>query len=586
MAKTLIIYGSLARQRVEKEVSDWSSSVVIEVDAILPKRLKKLGPKVLSGPIFWDVEFSTTMQSQVDQLLVDFLDETVKIEGLETSYEFRKACLGITGRQMLVSHFVNFYQARQVLEEEPIEKIIVSVGSGVSVKAWQQIAEFHNLPIQVLSLDRSRPPFFWQIKRRFQRWQIKRNEKTLRNQKLRINKPLSIADKEGYFLCADPAVEKILGASSENSSWRSAPKWNNPDTKKMELLQQKYIHWSELWWTEWLKTHPIAGRSPEHLILKELCDWYCKNVYPHFATMLIQATECLKLLPPKLVLVGAMHGRSPLMWALAARGLNIKVAAYTLDDAINAQISFEPDLGLCDDISRLELAKEAGMCENKLVMVKSHRRFPSQNEDIVRPKKTIILADTYYCGNLVSSRPILSAWAFAIFVEIAKSMPDYNFLIKPHPLRERPEMRWHYTGFHHLQHWTKELMLRELELPQNIMVLKPEEKLADYLKTDVGLMINIESYAVFEAFASRVPVVSLTPLNSKMLVFEIMDKMGVYQYSSTAEGLSQLVKRNLEDTLYRKQQIDRQLDFLNAYYGESQKTIMQAVETYAMNCGL
>ena len=62
--------------------------------------------------------------------------------------------------------------------------------------------------------------------------------------------------------------------------------------------------------------------------------------------------------------------------------------------------------------------------------------------------------------------------------------------------------------------------------------------------------------------------------------------MGVYQYSSTAEGLSQLVKRNLEDTLYRKQQIDRQLDFLNAYYGESQKTIMQAVETYAMNCGL
>jgi len=257
-----------------------------------------------------------------------------------------------------------------------------------------------------------------------------------------------------------------------------------------------------------------------------------------------------------------------------------------LDDAINAQISFEPDLGLCDDISRLELAKESGMCEKKLVLVKSHRRFVSQNENVVRPKKTNILADTYYCGNLVSSRPILSAWAFAIFVEIAKRMPDYNFLIKPHPLRERPEMRWHYTGFHHLQHWTKERMLHDLELPRNIMALRPEEKLSDYLKKDVGLMINIESYAVFEAFASRVPVISLTPLNSKMLVFETMNKMGVYQYSSTVEGLSQLVKRNLEDTHYREQQIDKQLDFLNAYYGESQNTIMQTVETYAMNSGL
>jgi hypothetical protein len=559
--KILLIHGSFGSALLPRVLSDWKQVKVIEMDACLPQACYQQGAEqVLKGKPVDYVE-GDEIDRRVHELLELFLADRAYSDGLEIHRSFRAACISMDSYKMLCPYLLNLRMARRLIHAFEWEQIIVSPGSGVCTLAWQQLAQALGIPLVLLPVKPAKPLLLWQLKRKWQKRQ-------LRN-KYKVIKPgtagLPVATEKSAWVCVDARLHGLL--AEDDGHWSRIPDAASPSAEEMTRLRQDYLSWWADWLADWRRDHPQKEALDDTVILETFGRHHCEEVYPAHALRLVQARKVMKRLSPQCVIAGAMWGKIELMWLLAARELGIKTALYTLDDSVNPAYSFEPDFVFCDDQRHVELALKRGISAQHLFMVKTHRlptlaktKLPTQ-----RARPQVVLVDTFFSGWRIIAMPSISLWAIRLAVETARLMPDYDFFIKFHPIRETPQEKFNWGGFSNLQLWQRECYFRSLNPPKNISLKAPEDRLSVMLET-TDVLLNIQSYSAFEAFALSVPVIHVVEPNKQMTVYKRLLDLDAIQVASTAETLVPLITSNVKQLTKSAEQIKRQHQFMKQFY--------------------
>lgn len=580
--RLLLVPGAFGMEGALRRVEDWGRTVVLEVDAFLPAELRKRCAACVTVPPLLPEAEAEELQTRAEELLEEFLEERAPVEGLETGRLFRAACMSIEAWRIVVPHLVCLKYARLALEHGPFSRVIAAPGAGISMRALEQISRAAGAPLTLLPQDREQPPFTWMLKRRWHRFLLKRRARRKSGPAARLPQ----AAGTGGLWCADPRLESMVARDDKAGQWAAGPAFAEPDAAELEALRTRYEAWWDAWWQQWRGAHPGEEVLSPRFILEDVGRWFSRHRYPLHALYLRQAREQVAKARPECVLLGSMRGRREFLWGLAARELGIPAAVYTVDCSVYPRLVFKPDIVLCDDARQWGIAtRQAELDPRRVLQVSSHRRPPGRAAGTAaapagQGRRVILLADTYYSGMVASSSPLLSAWAYERVVEAAREMPEHDFLIKFHPVRERPEAAFHLSGLHHLQLWLREKFIRTLRPPRNVRLLAPEVPLSDWLPK-AALLLNIQSYAGLEAFALGIPVVYLQPWDEEGLYPE-MNARGAMQVAVDGPRLVELARRNLDDPAHRQAQLARQAAYLDYFYWQGRPTCAQAAAQAAL----
>lgn len=571
-ARTLLVHGAFATQAARRAIQDWSRTVVLEVDLALPEPLRRQCAAVVTVPPLLPEAEAERLQQRAETVLDAFLEERVRVPGLATDRRFRAACMSIEAWRIVVPHVVCLEYARCAFAHGPFHRLVVAPGAGISLPAFEQLARALGVPLEVLPFDREEPPFLWMLKRRWQRFRHRRQAARAAAAPARL--PASTSAGERW--CADPRLETLIAAEDRDGRWHRGPAFEEPDPTALGELVERYRDWWQAWWQDWRDAHPQEEPLSDFWILERLGDWFSRERYPLHALLLEQARAAVAATPPERVLVGSMRGRRELLWGLAAQERGLPAAVYTIDCHIDPRLVFQPDLALCDDTRQCEIAATR-LKPSQVVRVRSHRRPPGRN--VVGPRQPharprLLLADTYYSGMVASSSPLLSFWAYERAVEAARALPDCDFILKFHPVRERPEAVFHLSGLHHLHLWQRESFICGLRPPSNLRLLAPEARLSDELP-HADLLLNIQSYAGLEAFALDIPVIYLQPWNEEGL-YPRMNALGAMRVATDTPRLVALIRELLSDADQRRAQLERQHAYLDYFYSHGHPSCAEA----------
>jgi len=572
--KTLVIYGSFGVKQVHKIIQDWSQVVVLEVDTFLPDECRHKCAAIETIPPLLPSDEGDAIQDKADQLLDLFLQDLVVFPGEFDSRRFRAACLSIDARRIVVPHLVCLEYARKVARFGPFNRILVSLGAGVSELAFKQLGQVLGIPVQLLDFDRRRPSLMWMIKRKWQRFAEGRKKAKFIAPSMHLPK----VSKVGLNWCSDSRLEAVVASVDANHQWVRGPVFSEPSEQELLKRKQEYKQWWKLWWEKFQKEFIITDPLSAYHILEELGLWASEEVYPRHSILLKQAEILIARWQPCRILIGSMRGRVEFLWGLAAQDQKIPVVVYTVDCHIDPKLCFKPDIALCDDTRQLNIAlANSKTMRFDVLRVQSHRKLSSVREldnSLIKLRKTLLLADTYYAGVVAHSSPLLSFWAYRRVIEVAKFLPEYDFYIKFHPVRERPEHRFHFSGLHHLHLWVRDQWIKTMKPSSNVKFLAPEVRLSDNL-SEFDLLLNIQSYAGLEAFALRLPVIYLQPLDQEGL-YPLMKEQGVMQIATSTDRLRELIELNLNDENHLRSQLDFQAAYLDYFYAEGCPNMVEA----------
>lgn len=573
--KTLLIYGALGSDAVKAQVQNWNDVEVLEMDAVLPNEALTQGAIRLNAGALMDHARAADIEHRVNLLIGEFLDRNLPASNIEVGRDFRAAGISVESFMMLSPYLYNLDLARSFGDAGKWDSILISPGGGVSLHAWRQFASAHNIPLKILPESKVKPSFLWMSKRRWQKRRAALNKKQGSSSNQMLN-----CDEQSQWLCADPRLISLL--SQDGDLWTKTPAWTSLDERELAAMVKSYASWWSLWWQQWLNDHPAEDRLSERWILKALGDYLTREVFPRHALLLRQARTVLKKLSPKCLMIGAMRGKPEIMWLIAAREKGIPTGAYTLDDSVDPHASFRPDVIFCDDARHRELALERGMKTEEVVMVRSHRAMPQfRGKPRIIPKgmkAQILLADTFYSGWKLAALPSISLRAFQLAVDTARLIPEHNFIIKFHPLRERPLERLCWGGFHHLQLWQREQFFQKLNPPKNITLAAPETRMGELFES-THVLLNIQSYASFEAYALQIPVVHLAKPEDAPDAYARLLRMNAAQVVDTHDPilLASVIRQNLHDEDHITRQTLLQREFLQNFYHHEGMTLGEAV---------
>ena len=573
-AKTLVIYGSFGVKNIHAIIKNWSEVVVLEVDTFLPEEYRCKCAAIETIPPLLPTDAGDAIQNKADQLLDLFLEDLVIIPGVLTSRRFRAACLSIDAWRIVVPYLVCLEYVQKVAEYGPFDRIIVSPGAGVSELAFKQLGQMLSVPVHILEFDRRSPPLIWMMKRRWQRFIEGRNKAKVATSPLLLPKVSEV----GSNWCSDSRLEAVLASVDANQQWVRGPVFSEPSEQELAQRKQDYQHWWKLWWEKFQKESVITDPLSPYHILEELGLWASEEVYPRHSILLKQAEGLIAKWHPCRILIGSMRGRVEFLWGLAAQDQGIPVVVYTVDCHIDPKLCFKPDIALCDDARQLNIAlANSKTMRFDVSRVQSHRKPSSVRElgnSPLKLRKKLLLADTYYAGVVANSSSLLSFWAYQRVIEVAKVLPEYDFYIKFHPVRERPEHRFHFSGLHHLHLWIRDQWIKTMKPSSNVRFLAPEVRLSDKL-SEFDLLLNIQSYAGLEAFALRLPVVYLQPLDQEGL-YPLMREQGVMQIATSTDRLHELIELNLNDENHLRSQLDLQNSYLDYFYADGCPNMAEA----------
>jgi len=575
MKRTLIIYGAFGKQGVERAVKDWSSAVVYENDARLPTKYRTQVAALISPEVTYPKEVMERLNRRMEDLLDAFLEERAAVPGLETGRMFRSACLSMDAMRQVMPYLRTLEEAKLLEGHGPWQEMIISPGSGVCIRAWRQVARHLGVPATVLPLDAGQPTMLWMLRRRLQRWRFQ--QKVAKRQVFKLPE----AVPGDAWLCADPRVDVILGGSGAAVGWRRVPSLTPPSEAELQKLREAYSGWWKNWRASWDEEHASAGTLSDHEALHAIGEWAVNDVYPLHAHALIQAREHLQRLKPKRVMVGSMYGKIELMWLVAAKELGIEVAAYTLDNAVQPRLCFDPQVLFFDDLRQEVFAEERGIAAPRRVAVKTHR-LPAAAKRAPKPgsRPLVVLADTSFHGLNSSPAPMISFWALETMVETARLLPEWDFAFKFHPIRERPEERFNFDGCHHRHIYERERHFDSLNPPANIRITAPEVRFSELMAT-ADVVLHIYSYAAIEAMAACIPALLLATRNDDPDPFwRVMREGHVLPVATSAEDLAKQLTQLEKDPEVRQQMIATQKRFLEAFYPAPHLSLAEATRAY------
>ena len=580
-SRVLVIYGSFGVAGLNRLVTDWSKVLVLEVDARLPEKFRRKGAEVIPGSLLAEPAASESTMLRAQELLDAFLEDKAPVLGLNTTREFRSACLSLVGMRLVVPYVRTLLEAAEIMKLGPWERIVISPGAGVCTRAWEQVGRHFEVPVTLLAMDRQLPPALWMLRRRFSRWRLKRRTGQGSGP---VPFQLPAASPGDALLCVDSRLMPILGEAGAKAGWRAAPSLSAACLETLEPMRRRYQAWWQGWWAAWAAEHAEAGLS-DHEALRSVGDWMSDDVYAKHAAALDLTRAHLAELRPRRILLGSVLGMVELMWVLAARELGIQVVAYTLDDPIQPKLCFAPDLLLVDDLKHEWLARERGLAD-RTVRVRTHRHMPKSvprnSAERAGARPQILLTASFYLGHTpaVPSETIL--WASELVVEVARRMPEADFAIKFHPLRERPDPKFSLDGFHHLHLWQAEVHFHSLQPPANVRLIMPEMRLSELLPT-TSIMLHLNSYASLEACSAEVPVISLSPSEPTSMILKTMRHHGALCLAGSAAELRSQIQLLIQDASALNAQLMAQKLYLDHYYPMSAPSLLDGVSAFPLS---
>lgn len=587
--RVLLVHGALADKAVVGCLrKDGERLDVLEVEGLLP-----LGSRLKTRSWVNATELcSVAEMRQCDQALSDllafYLDEfSVGTEGwasagVPLSRGFRAACLGMTCRKWISPYLVNLGLADKTFGKGSgiaYDQMVVTPGAGISFRAWRQVAAMHGVPVTFLKQE-ERP---FSLSRR---WQRLLNRWRKRPAAVASAPVETLADRSVDVLCTSIRLARMLQQKSgelvqAGIEWAyvSDEIFGKPADEEMRQLKQGYAQW---WQGCEAKLQAMVAENPATpcSILMDLGRQQSAEVYPRFAWKYLRAKEHLARLRPKMLLCDTQEGSDERAWSLAAAELGIPVAAYTYDHIPQPRFSFSPDWLLCDSGRNAYIAELRGHLPSRIVRVASHRRPKPPAADAAKKDTNVILyADSFYSGTSATVEPQRSYKHYQLIVETARRMPDHQFLIKFHPLRDRKREAQCFIGMDEDELYVRTRYIRNLQPPSNVKLIAPEASMMDWIPK-ASVLLNSNSTAGLEAFVLGVPVIFLYEPNTEFGFPKLWD----YQACIVAEEPDHLkneIMRLQTDSAHAASHVEHQRQYVDDFYWSSagQQSLVEGIQS-------
>jgi hypothetical protein len=561
MQRTLFLPGSLAANECRKILSSAQSGQieVLELETYLPIELRPCGIPWANGLDYHGLDEQRQIDNKTDDLLDEFLQPDADDHPeIPLSREFRAACLGMACRKVINPYLVNLDIAGRFFAERPaFEQIIIAPGSGISFRAWRQIAAQHGLPLRFLQVE----PRPWSISRRWQRLV----QRLRTSPRLVSSIALPTPSDSDSICCASLRVARLLvGQTAFSWSYVSDSDFGPPTPGELDRLKSRY--WA--WWQQreyklrlLFKDRPDDPRS----ILVDLGRQQSQEVYPLIAWKYLRAIQILEKKRPRLLVVDTQEGSQDLAWALAAQHLDIPVASYTYDHVVQPRFSLNPEWVLSDSGRQHHVAKSRGQSDDRIVGVASSRRPPSircKKAPIGKPR--ILFADSYYAGVSATVEPQRSQRHYQVIISTARQMPSCLFQIKFHPLRDRKKETQCFIGMDEDELYLRTRFIQSLRPPKNVQLIAPEQKIIRYIEQS-SVVLNSNSTAGLEAFALGIPVLFLNEPNITT-GYPLIYEYGACQLAAKPGALQIELHRLLSDPDLARELVFRQRRYIDEFY--------------------
>ncbi len=563
MSATLVISGSLATRSL-RAVLDRGRCEVLEFDTLLDRGKFPQVSRWMSVRELTDPEMAAAIDATVKGW-TEILFGYPSPAGLPLSRDFRMASFGVAELVCLMTAASNLHLGERILADGSFSGIVVSAGCGVSFPIWRQLATQQGLPLEILPIQRHRRTV----------WRLL-TKKRLRAQQRRIAAPLlgkalPLADVpiSAAMLCCSRAVGEILLKQGSTGIVVA-------DAKDLVKADSAEVAAHRAVFGAWWSGVSLAGLgSGVAEILSQVGGGLARDTYPLHVGIHRRALAILREKRPRSVLCDTQRGAAERMWALAARELGIPVIAYTYDHLLERDYFFTPDRIVSDSGRNTRNAVAQGVAPENIVEAASHRLPHIQRRP--GPRRLVVAADNFYSGDQCTQDPQVSYHLYQKLTAAARSMPDVEFVLKFHPLRQKKSALRSFTGMDEQELANRKAHIRALDPPRNFRTAEPEESMLALLER-ADALVNIESLTGVEAFRAGIPVVFLRPPVAQD--FPRLADYGAACVPDDAGDLAAKLRRLLTDVEFRGELVGNQRRYAQEFYWKSTTPLAEAALSF------
>jgi hypothetical protein len=574
MSKHLLISGTLGHKAVTRFLAGTQANhaTVVEWDSLLDRREYSSVKDWHNMTDFMNFPMIGKINGTIRTWSRMLLDHPQESNEVMTGRDFRVASFGVSELTCLTAAAMNQEIGKKLLDGESYSQIRVAAGCGVNPAVWRELAEHHAIPVEIFPLEKH----LWSPIRRIRKWQGRSKQKAAAGPRL-DGTPLSELPDRPEILCASRLVGEILlkrgGTRDDGMAIIANADLSRAGTSEIEDYRGGYA----VWWAASVKTlfdtaegariSPVA-RS----IIESIGGALTQDVYPLNACIYERARKTLERIRPKSLLCDTQRGGAERMWSLAARDLGIPVMAYTFDHLLDPDYFFTADYLISDSGRNTLNAIKNGISERHVIEALSHR-YPSDRISENRGGKVVVCADNFYSGDQCTQDPQVSYLLYHAVVEAAREIPEVEFILKFHPLRQKKSELRSYIGMDEQELANRKRYIRSLHPPANFRMLDPEANMLALLQS-ADALINIESLTGVEAFRYGIPVIFLRPPTAQD--FPRLAEYEALLYPLEGEGLAAPLRRILDDEAARNRHVSNQNKYLKEFYWRSETPLLEA----------
>lgn len=565
MPRTLLVSGSLSAQAVQRllDSPEAAGMTVLEMDRPFDRGRHPEVGGWLDGSAFLPRAEASAINRAADRLIDTFLSRDPGGVPVPTGRAFRAACLSSHAWRLAVPCLTNLHLAQRALAAGRFDRLVVAAGCGTHWAAWREFAERRGLPVRFLPVETTAPGLRRRAWKAWHRWR--------KPPLVRLEAPLDRSRQqapEQSILCTSERLARLLAAdpAALELPLLTLPAAAPADGAELAAKSAAYRRWWQRWQDEILhRDEELQNTEGAAAILTAIGSQSAQGIYPRQACLYEQARRQLQETRPRLLLCDTQAGTAERMWSLAAQELGIAVAAYVYDQMPNPRFSFQPDFLLSDSGRAAEIARFRGVPEAAIMPIRSHRqaRLPRPQPAGARP--LILYADSYYAGTNANNHPLTGYRCYQQVVEAARQLPQADFAIKFHPLREKKQEALSFVALDETELANRRAFIRGLRPPANLRLLEPEVSMLDLLPR-VSVLLNLNSTAALEGFQMGIPVLFLRAPTADSQSYPHVHEFQAAMTAEDAASLSLALQKLLGDPAGLEDQIRRQRRYLEEFY--------------------
>lgn len=581
MKRTLLVAGSLSASAVRRYLrsSDAAGMTVVEMDTLYDRTQF---PNVAHWQDYGTLipqEQAARINDAADAVIDFFLTFPGPPAQVPVHRAFRAACLSPHAWRIAVPCLVNLHIAQEMLKAQKFDQLIVSAGCGIHFGAWREIARLHDLPLTLLAVEPASAGLG--------RWMRKKWHRLRKPPPLRLEHALpqtGAPQSHDSILCISERASRLLASAPESRPLPILPLSVAQVNASNSDEAAQYAPLYQQWWASWQQERnaspdPLACAPGSQTVFEAIGAEALRH-YPRYASLYQHAMRELERRRPRLLLCDTQSGTPERMWSLAAQELGIPVAAYVYDHVPHPRFSFTPDLLLSNSGRITQLSLERGVPQKAIVATQSHRqpqpdttRSPSS---VSRP--LVLYADSYYAGIVAHAQPGSSYRCYRLLVEAARRLPQLDFAVKFHPLREKKQEMFSFVALDETELSNRKRFIRRLKPPANVRLIDPESSMMDALQKST-VLLNLNSTAGLEAFQLGIPVIFLekpTPLLKGFLCIHDYDAC---ISAETPESLVEELQNLTSNAPARRCQVEKQKRYLEEFYWPAAPSLTESLKT-------